>query len=70
MLYVIGIIFIIWIIVRLYNKSTSFYEVIDQYGNTKTLGKYNQCTEWIQAQKGMENLAGIRNTYKIKKKKF
>ncbi|CAA0172953.1 hypothetical protein R5N98_06825 [Tenacibaculum maritimum] len=70
MLYIIGIILIIWIVVRLYNRSTSFYEVIDQYGNTKTFGKYNQCTEWVKAQKGMENLSGINNTYRIRKKKL
>ncbi len=70
MLYIIGIIIIVWVIARLYNKSTAFYEVIDQNKNSKTIGNYNQCAEWIQAQKSMENLAGIRNTYKIRKKKF
>ncbi|MFL0070072.1 hypothetical protein [Tenacibaculum maritimum] len=70
MLYIIGIILTIWIIVILYNRSTSFYEVIDQYGNTKTFGKYNQCREWIKAQKSMENLAGTNNIYRIRKKKL
>ncbi|CAA0190111.1 hypothetical protein TMFC_20005 [Tenacibaculum maritimum] len=70
MLYIIGIILTIWIIVILYNRSTSFYEVIDQYGKPKTFGKYNQCREWIKAQKSMENLAGTNNIYRIRKKKL
>lgn len=70
MKYIIGLIITVWIIIRLYNRATSFYEVVDQNGQTRTLGKYNQCVEWIKAQKKMEDLAGMRNNYNIKKKKL
>ena len=61
---------IIFLIVRKYNRTNNYYEVVDQKGNSKTLGNYYQCKSWINTQQGMESLTGKINNYTINKKKF
>jgi len=72
MTYVIIILIAIVIIslFRAYNRQNGYFEVLDQHNQTKSFGSYSQCQQWIQAQKGMEQLGGVRNTYRIRKKKF
>ena len=70
--YIITLVIIITLfsLIRAMNRTSGWYEVIDQNNQSKTFGKFKDCKNWIQAQKGMDSLIGVRNNYKIKRKKF
>lgn len=52
-------------------RSDGWYEVIDDNNNSVfPIGKYNECKDWIKAQKGMDSLVGTKKSYRIIKKRF
>lgn len=70
MWYIILIAVITFLLIRKYNRTNSYYEVLYQNGNSRRLGNYYQCKYWIEAQQGLESITGLINTYQIKKKTF